>query len=372
MEQQILGMEADYTIIDDPTSQEVASSETDRVKALAHLQEQVLTRLQKQTEEGSGGRAVVVGQRVHPKDMYGELAAQEFERGPDKGKRFWHHEKYPAVRKWPEHNNGVPEVLWPEMWSFDELMVSYERVGGLRAFSALYQQEPAAAGSTLIRPEWWESCKDPTRRFGEGIRDQLTGVARVLSIDPSPSKWHGLILGDLVCSKTDFNFFLIEAKHIWAGNEGIVPLVKDIQRINDVYDIDCLVFEDSAVSKWFYKYPDFMKMKDEFRVIKHHTTSNKNDAEYGVVSLAGDFEMVHISLPYGDEDARDMVDEFGKEALNYIVGEKQIDDQLMALWFPKFNFKTIRPRVLDIKPNVPGTGWSWMEDLKKRKVAHVG
>jgi hypothetical protein len=371
MEQQILGMEADYTIIDDPTSQEVASSETDRVKALAHLQEQVLTRLQKQTAEGSGGRAIVVGQRVHPKDMYGELAAQEFERGPLKGTKFWHNEKYPAISKWPEHNNGVAEVLWPEMWPFDELMIQFERVGGTRPFNALYQQEPSAEGSALIKPEWFDGCKDPTRRGYEGVKDQLSGVSRVLSVDPSPNKWHGIVLGDLVYDRDQFYFVVIEVKHIFAGNEGLRALIADIKRIAESYDIDYLVYEQSTFSKWIFEHPDYVTLKEDFKLIKHKTAANKNDAEYGVQSLAGDFEFNHISLPYGDTEGMEMTDLLGKEALNYIPGEKNLDDILMALWFIKFNWRRLRPPVSYMNA-VKGSGWSWMEDLKKRKVAYVG
>jgi hypothetical protein len=77
-------------------------------------------------------------------------------------------------------------------------------------------------------------------------------------------------------------------------------------------------------------------------------------------------------MPYADTEGMEMTDLLGKEALNYIPGEKNLDDILMALWFVKFNWRRLKPVVRHMTPTQPGGGWSWMEDLKKRKVAHVG
>jgi hypothetical protein len=128
-----------------------------------------------------------------------------------------------------------------------------------------------------------------------------------------------------------------------------------------------LVYEQSTFSKWIFEHPDYVMLKDDFKLIKHKTAANKNDAEYGVQTLAGDFEFNHISLPYADTEGMEMTDLLAKEALNYIPGEKNLDDMLMALWFVKFNWRRLKPPVR-YAPPTKGSGWSWMEDLKKRKV----
>jgi hypothetical protein len=95
---------------------------------------------------------------------------------------------------------------------------------------------------------------------------------------------------------------------------------------------------------------------------------NKNNAEYGVQSLASDFEFERISLPYGDETGRRMSDLLSNEALMYPDGET--NDLLMALWFVKFNYKKLSPlRFLPtrVKGAGIGGGWSWMNKMKQKQ-----
>ena len=112
-----------------------------------------------------------------------------------------------------------------------------------------------------------------------------------------------------------------------------------------------------------------MALKDRVRFILHHTGVNKNSMEYGVQSLAGDFEFANISLPYGDEEGRRMSDLLASEALVYPEG--QTNDILMALWFIKFRYKKLRPiRGLDsYRPGITGQAWSFLSDLRKHKDA---
>lgn len=366
MEQQILGMEADYVILDDPTNAEKAQSETEHKKEMEHLRQQVFTRLEDMLEEGSGGRAVVVGQRVHPKDLYGELERQVFDFGPHEGELFWHQEKYPAISNWDKRfePGWQAQVLWPGKGgkSAEYLLRQYELIGGLQPFETIFQQNPSPEGAAMFRPEWIETCKDRSRNGYDGIKDtSIVGVSRVLSLDPSPNNFHGIVVGDLVYSREQFYFVLIEMKRM---RSGLRDLILDVRRIADSYDIDYLVFEQSTFSKWFFEDPFFMEARNRFKVIKHKTNINKNDAEYGVQSLPADFEFNRISLPYGDYDGQKMSDLLASEALPYPFGD--YDDILMALWFVKFNWRRLRP--LDKTPvrSKPGDGWSWMEKMKEQ------
>lgn len=366
MEQQILGMEADYVILDDPTNAEKAASETEHKAEMDHLRHQVFTRIEGLTKEGSGGRAVVIGQRVHPKDMYGELASQVYERGPQRGLPFWHHEMHPAVRKWPEDNGGKAEVLWPTGKPFEELMISYERVGGYEPFECIFQQNPAPSGTRLFKPEWFAQCKDRSRGGYEGVRDSgVVGVSRVLSIDPSPDNFHGIVVGDLLYSRDQFYLILMEMKHF---RSGLRDLMKEVRRCVEVYDFDYLIFEQSTFSKWFYEDPTYMELRDKFRTITHKTNINKHSLEYGQQSLATDFEFNRISLPYGDDAGRAMTDLLSTEVLPY--PDADYDDILDALWFIKANYKKLRPLDKVIPLHQPkDKGWSWMEQMKRDQSA---
>lgn len=348
MEQQVLGKEADYVIGDDPTDQEVAESETKRETDLKHMREQVLTRIEPQITlddqgnriESQGGRAIIVGQRVHFKDMYGVLAAQTYERGPQKGEPLWHVERYPAIKVWPEDSpTGEAEVLWPARWTYDELMVSYERVGGLGPFSCLYQQQPMPDGASLATIEWLESCRDRTRDHGIGIRSEtLNDTARWCSIDPSPSMWNALVVGDSIYSRDQWNASIIEIDRFKGG---LHELIGKIQSAYIRHKFDYFIFEESGFARWFFEDPLFRSFKDRFKVIKHKTNINKNDREYGLRSMSADLEFNRISFPYGDAEGRAMTTLFETEALTYPEGDS--DDVLMATWFPKWNWKKLRP-----------------------------
>ena len=373
MEQQVLGMEADYVIADDPTNQDIAASEVSRKKAMKHLREAVLTRIEPQITldskgnavEDQGGRAIIVGQRVHMHDMYGELAAQKFERGSLKGQPLWHVEMSPAISVWPEDSpTGEAEVLWPARWPYDELMVSYERVGGHHPFMCMYQQEPMPEGSALVLPEWLESCKDRNRDGYVGIREQNSrDIARVCSVDPSPNNWHAMLVMDVIYDRSQFAAAIIEIDRFKGG---LHDLVEKILAAYKRQRFDYFVFEQSGFASWFFEDPLFNSFKDRFKIIKHKTNVNKNSAEYGLQSLAADIEFNRLSFPYGDAEGRRMTDLFCTEALEYPEGET--DDVLMATWFPKINYKKLRPitRYADTKVQAPS--WSFLNEHRQDKL----
>lgn len=370
MEQQVLGMEADYVICDDPTNQDIAGSEVSRNKALKHLREQVLTRIEPQITmdddgnliEDQGGRAIIVGQRVHMHDLYGDLASQKYSRGERKGEPLWHVESYPAISVWPEDSeDGRAVVLWPQRWPYDELMVSFERVGGTAPFSCMYQQQPMPEGSALIQPEWLESCKDRERDGYVGIRQSsLNDTARVCSIDPSPNNYHALVVMDVLYDRANFACAMLEIDHFKGG---LHDLVEKILSAYKRHQFDYLVFEESGFAKWFFEDPLFQSFKDHFRIVKHKTNINKNDREYGLQSLAADIEFNRISFPYGDSEGKRMTELWAREALEYPEGET--DDILCATWFPKWNYKKLKP-VRGAQPtNAPGVGWSFLERFNR-------
>jgi hypothetical protein len=359
--QQVLGMEADFVIVDDPTDSKISESPTERERHLQWLREEVLTRLQ------PGGRAVVIGQRVHLHDLYGELSGQVYQRGPFKGQRLWHVERYPAILRWPAEDPDHPEaeVLWPADyrpdcpacegrgcddcyvcgWSFEELMVSYERVGGHAAFEMLFQQNPLPEGAGLIRREWAEACFDPNRPAHQGMRPDdpntaMVPIVRVLSVDPSPTRFHGIVLGDLAYNRNEFAFTVMQCRRVQAG--GLRSLTSELRTLVGAYQPDYLIFEESSFSKWFYEDPIYEQFKEQVRTIQHKThLHSKHHAEYGVQSLAGDFEFRRLSFPYGDAEGRHMTEMLVQEALEYPAGE--YDDILMALWFVKFNWRMLVP-----------------------------
>jgi hypothetical protein len=343
--QQILGREATWAILDDITTSEITESETQRQKLLNWVQQSVFSRLEQGADGALAGHALVVGQRVHLNDLYGELESEMGVKGSRAGKKLWHVVKHPAVIRWPDEDPNAPEpiVLWPEKWSFEALMESYDRMGN-DAFEKMYQQNPLPEGSRFVEPGWWEGCRDRTRLGYQGIKtdDPSKGflpVARVLSFDPSPTKQNAMIAADVVSMTGMFGASIIEAS-TWKGN--MREFIRRMDDAIDRYQPDYVIIERSTVANWLIQDPLFENLKRKAKVLEHTTGVNKGDPEMGILSLAADIEAGRIRLPYGDQAGRDMSRKIEDQATVY--GHKREDDLLMALWFIKWNYRVLRPR----------------------------
>jgi hypothetical protein len=342
--QQILGMEATVVFVDDVTDKKIAENEEARNKQLDWLRGEVLSRVETQQSDSSG-RAVIIGQRLHVHDIYGQLRRQTYERGPKEGDSLWTTISTPAILRWPDEDPDHPEpaVLWPEKWTFDELMLTYERVGGHAVFSAMYQQEPILEGQGVFKPDWWVRCRDYDRPGGEGVRapNGMTSqfpIARVLSIDPSVRQYHGLIVADVLYDRDSFFAVILEAKR-WKGPQR--SIIKEIERAMETYSPDYFVFENVSFIQWLREDPFFQDLKDFVKIMPHQTGKNKGDPDRGVESLAREAEFMQIRLPYGDDWGREMSRALEAEANEFPHGPTS--DLLMALWFIKWNYKKFIP-----------------------------
>lgn len=341
--QQILGMEATVVFVDDVTDKSIADNPIARDKQWDWLRGEVFSRVETQSTESSG-RAVVIGQRLGVHDVYGQLRRQKYERGPKEGDPLWTTISTPAILRWPDEDpeNPEPLVLWPEKWSFDELMVTYERVGGHAIFSAMYQQEPLAEGEGVFRPEWWVKCRDYDRAGGEGVRTGKANaqfpVSRVLSIDPSVRQYHGLVVADVLYDRDVFFPVVLEAKR-WKGTQR--SIIAEIERVLETYQPDYFVFENVSFIQWLKEDPIYEELKQYVTVIPHQTGRNKGDPGMGVESLAREAEFATIRLPYGDDYGKTMSKMLEEEANEFPHGPTS--DILMALWFIKWNYKRFIP-----------------------------
>lgn len=361
---QILGSEATVVIVDDCTDASITRSETKREDQLSWLRNEVFTRLQ------PGGHAIVLGQRVHFLDLYGELASQEYVRGPHRGRALWTTISHPAISVWPNPERGVEaEVLWPDFWTFDSLMDTYERIGDA-AFSCMYQQEPLSAGAAIVQPEWWERCHDPRRLGFEGHRleegkDGFLPIARVISLDPSPTRFNGLVVADVPYTRDSFFASIMETKS-WVG--GMRSIVAELERAVRQYHPDYLIIEHSTYTGWLHEDPLFQTLSSLTTLIPHNTGKNKGDPLLGVESLGSDVEFGRLSLPMSDAAGQQMSKVLEDEMNVWPNG--QHDDVLMALWFIKWNYRKLIPRgalPTSFRGGGPGgQGWA-MNKLRPQK-----
>lgn len=342
--QQILGMESDWIVCDDPDDHDIVFSERERERLREWFDSRVITRL------NPGGHAVVIGQRLHVNDLYGYLAKKRRTRLPGQPK-LWKHISYPAVIRWPSEDGAIePEVLWPEVWSFERLMTERYEDLGYATFETMYQQNPMPAGKRLVQPSWITGdgehlgCLDTERPAGVGIKlvgeTNFLPMVRVISVDPSPTKNWGFVVADVVYNLEQFNASVIHIEGTpLQAREGL----NRIDELMMMYQPDYLVIEDSAVSKWIIQDPWYETAKSRVRIIKHTTTAkSKGDASYGIQSLAVDFEFGRIRFPYGDAEGRSITEQFLSKEL-YVYPEGETDDELMALWFIKYVHRGLVP-----------------------------
>lgn len=333
--QQILGFGADFIVCDDPTDFDVSRSETDRKRLSEWFHGNVMSRLEAEEDEREG-RIIVIGQRVHLKDLYGELVAEKDE----DGKTHWHHINFPAVLNWETH-----EVLWPERRDWAKIMKSRKDLGK-DLFEVMFQQNPLAAGIGLAKREWllglqeYPGCIDRDRDAGQPPNHE-PGVdyIRVMSMDPSPSQYAGLILADI--SRSPDGMTGMSIIELVREKMDVREMVYHITRMRDSYHPDYFIFERNIAQKWFLQDERVEQLKRDMRVIPHNTGRVKHDETYGVQSLSPYFEFGDIRLPYGDAEGRRMSELLFREAEEFPQGTT--DDLLMALWFIKYHAASLVP-----------------------------
>jgi predicted phage terminase large subunit-like protein len=148
----LVGLGADYLILDDPTKPEEAASDTRRQSANDWFSQSAVTRL----NDKRCGRIVLIMQRLHEDDMTGYVAAQG----------GWMQVSLPAIAQEDEtHAITTPfglihqrrregEALHPDREPIEELAKLRASMGSA-FFSAQYLQSPTPPGGGLVKIEWF-------------------------------------------------------------------------------------------------------------------------------------------------------------------------------------------------------------------------
>lgn len=144
----VTGKGADILIIDDPHSEQEA--------AIAESQPEVYDKTYEWYTSGPrqrlqpGGAIIVVMTRWSKKDLTGRVLQAAAQRGGEE----WEVIEFPA--ELPSGN-----VLWPEFWSYEELMALKAELP-LAKWMAQYQQRPTSEGAAIIKRDWWQVWEEET------------------------------------------------------------------------------------------------------------------------------------------------------------------------------------------------------------------
>lgn len=171
----ITGEGADLLIIDDPIKNaKEANSATYRDTVWNEWESTLSTRLH------DGGSVIIIMTRWHQDDLIGRML--------EKSPRDWIRLRLPAIAEDEDDLLGreIGEALCPEL-GFDEEWAEVKKLEvGTRTYNALYQQNPAPAGGTVIKRHWVKFYKvlpalderltswDMTFKGGEGS-DRVSG-----------------------------------------------------------------------------------------------------------------------------------------------------------------------------------------------------
>ncbi len=151
------GEGGDTLLVDDPHAIDEKESDVVRESALAWFQDTWYTRL----NDPQTSAMVVVGQRIHSKDVSGFIL--DGETGED-----WTHLNLatefeahaPCITPiWRDWRKDEGELLWPDRFNRAYLDRARRRHGSI-GYAALYQQRPVPAEGGTFKQGWLRYCED--------------------------------------------------------------------------------------------------------------------------------------------------------------------------------------------------------------------
>lgn len=355
--QGILGVRVELVIADDVADTSNSSTAAEREQLAEWFHTEVETRLEPQ------GVIAVVGSRLSPHDLYGELASH---RDPTTEEPVYRRIRYPAhdATRCPGDGThpGYPDgcTLWPERWPHATLM--QRRLLQGPKFDLVYQQEDVAPGDTLVRREWIEGgtdpetgeelpgCLDDWRACGD-VPTERGRLRSVVTVDPSPRNFWAIAWWTLAEDGTWYLIDLVRrrmgADELLDGSSGthtgvLEDLADEAARVG--YPLHAAIVEANAAQRWLLQTQTAREWSAARRVrlIPHTTGTNKADSTLGVWALAPRFRFGQVRIPHKDPASRERVAPLIEELCTYPSG--QTDDCVMSSWFLLWNEAGLRPR----------------------------
>jgi hypothetical protein len=247
----------------------------------------------------------------------------------------------PTVLDW-----GNKVLLCPEKWNWKRAMAQRSLLGE-QIFECVHQQNAAGHGIARFQEDWihgrggFPGCLDRDRELGTSAPILRAGVRvptiRVMSIDPSPTKWCGALVMDIPQQGRVYAPQLIDIRRARMKTPDMLMLLR---QWGERYRPRVLTIEKNSAD-FFIQTEDFQEWRQQLgiRVLYQHTDGkNKNHKEMGFDTLSPDVENGNIRIPWGDYDAR-----YAFQALiDEMLKRLPTDDLLLSLWFPKWWLPALR------------------------------
>ena len=353
----IYGSRADLIIMDDCVTGKNAH---EYEKQMDWLQREVYNRL-----SYPGGRILLVGTRLAPIDLYGEIIKDEYygeETSP------WTYLTQPAVLEyaedpeewvtlWPRTNRPPVSMagrnlteqdedgLWP-MWTGPALK---KRRGAMnpRNWALVYMQE-SVVEDAIFPVKVVKSCVDGMRATGPMLKgapghrlNGMDGLYVVGGFDPAMTGHSAAVV--MAVDRMNGQRWVLE---VWSkGQLKPEDIFNKIRELTVKYNINEWRIEKNAMNLMVTQdraIRDFLSSRGTL-LKEHFTGSNKWDADFGVASMSGLFEQGQIHLPReSNEGVKMLIEQLTTwEPLPPGVKTKKKTDTVMALWFAEIRAREL-------------------------------
>ena len=311
---QIYGRRFDVIKFDDIADVENQRN-PDRVAAMiSKMDKEHLSRI------GKSGKAIWVGTRVHAGDVYSILMTRE-------GYKVI---RYPALLD----DNGA-EVLWPEHFPYEQLMVHRAEMAPAD-FQLIYQNVDIPGLGASFTAEMLEECKDYERVVG-----QYNPKWRIFGgLDPAGgNKGSGYtamsVKGVDMATGQRYLIDQIAVKSMKAPQ-----MKEEMLRLSDTYPIAEWRVEINGLQSQIIQYDVELVRALALmgvKVVPHHTHTNKWDPEFGVEAQAPLYHSQLVSIPWGNLESRKVFQPFIEQLIAFPMGTT--NDRVMADWFAELAVK---------------------------------
>jgi hypothetical protein len=349
---QLYGARADLIVVDDAVDNANAH---DFEKQVQWMQTEVASRLP------DGGKILVVGTRMAPRDLYRELLNPDRYHGDDESP--WTYFSQPAVLEtaddpdrwltlWPRTDAPSGKHLTPgedglyEKWSGSILAKRRARMTPT-AWARVYQQEQVAA-DTVFKPEDVRACQ-ANRRAGlipddpsAGRNGGMEGLKLIAGLDPASVGYTAAVLLGVEIS-TGKRFVIDVHNEASMTPDALRQLIKDW---TVKYGIHEWRIERNAFQAFLTRDREVNEFLATRGVIltEHTTQSNKHDPLFGVMAMAGLFTTGIIELPNSTtEGVKALVEQLCTWSPD--ASKHQKTDCVMALWFAELRALELVQRV---------------------------
>lgn len=320
----ILGHRSDWVICDDVVTEKNSSSPEQRQSMHTWFTTSVETSPQKFKD--NHGRITVVGTMFHPQDLYASIQRKR----KSDGTHVYAFHREDAIRNYEKE-----EVLWPQVWTWQDLMDLKFDIGTL-SFNKRYRNMPVDESEQHFKEEFfrglppYKGCLDYNRKYGE--YEDWWRIYQ--SLDPAvgrtkSAKFCGHIVAGVDPDRPDeLNIIKIERAQLTVPQQANTVIDTALEYQNMMTS----VVEVNAYQKGLEQVIlDICERQGITLNVTGHTTGrNKQDPDIGVASLSPLCEFGRLRLPYGDDLARKKSEMLIQEMVEYPF--YAYSDLLMALW----------------------------------------